>query len=330
MKAFHANQASDVHDIGRFSLKKVLRTINDFLALVLTLYRFRPDLVYFNISLFGFALYRDSLYTVLFKVTGHRLLYHLRTQGVKEQIDKSRFKKLLFQYLFRDVQVICLSRALFQDIADVYGGEPFIVGNGIAVEEVGSSVLSKNSEVPQILFLSNFSIKKGVNELFGAFEILKNKGTQFRGVIVGRPFDYTEEDLRNKVEELDMVQYVTVVGPLYGSKKVNTFIESDIFAFPTYFEAFPGVVLEAMQFGLPVVSTFEGAIPEIIQDGETGLLTEKQNVEQLANALELLINDQSLREKLGKSGKNRFFKHFTLEAFENSMVDVFNHVLNDQ
>jgi len=330
MKVFHANQASDVHDIGRFSWRKVLKTIADFKYLIRTLREFQPDLVYFNISLFGFALYRDSLYTLLFKVTGHRLLYHLRTQGVKDQIRRSSFKRLLFRYLFHNVQVICLSRTLFQDIADIYRGEPFIVGNGIPVEKTDNISLHKKQGPTQILFLSNFNIKKGINELLSAFEILKRKAIPFKGVFVGRPFGYTEEDLRNKIEELDMAQYVTIIGPLYGSEKTRVFLESDIFAFPTYFEAFPGVVLEAMQFGLPVVSTFEGAIPEIVQQRKTGLLTEKQNVEQLATALELLISDQSLRERMGKAGKDRFFQYFTLEAFENSMVHVFNQVLNDK
>lgn len=93
MRIFHANQASDVHDIGKFSWKKVIRTFTDVFKLINDLISFKPHLVYFNISLFGFALYRDAIYAFIFKVFRKKLLYHLRTQGVREQIEKNSFKK---------------------------------------------------------------------------------------------------------------------------------------------------------------------------------------------------------------------------------------------
>lgn len=329
LRTFAANQASDVNDIGRFSWRKILKTAKDIAELIGVLRSFRPDLVYFNISLFGFALYRDALYSTIFKLGRFKLLYHLRTQGIQDQIEKSLFKRVLFKYLFYNVDVICLSSKLSLDIAGVYQHKPFIVGNGIPVEHICNQTSRKNAAIPKILFLSNLNIKKGIDELLLAFQMLNKKKLPFEGIIVGRSFDYTEIEVIQKCAKLGIKEKVNVVGPLYGKEKIKMLISADIFALPTYFEAFPGVVLEAMQFGLPVISSFEGAIPEIVQHGKTGLLIEKQNVQQLTDALELLINDQPLREKFGTSGKEHFFQNYTLEAFEENMTNVFNHVLND-
>ena len=329
LKTFAANQANDVNDIGVFSWRKILKTIKDTVALIQVLYSFRPDLVYFNISLFGFALYRDTVYTTIFKLNRTKLLYHLRTQGVQDQVTRSFLKKTLFKYLFHNVDVICLSHRLSTDIAGIYQHQPYIVGNGIPVESTLNVSGQKNSRIPTVLFLSNLNKKKGIDDLLQAFGKLKEKEIPYKGIIVGRPFDYTEADINQKCAEIGIQEEVQVVGPLYGEKKIDVFLSSDIFVLPTYFEAFPGVILEAMQFGLPVVSTQEGAIPEMVQHTVTGLLVEKQNVPQLVGAIEQLLYDQSAREKMGILGRKRFYAEYTQDIAENNLVEVFNQVLDD-
>ena len=73
------------------------------------------------------------------------------------------------------------------------------------------------------------------------------------------------------------------MGRKYEKEKEETFAKADIFAFPTYYnnECFPLVLLEAMQHSLPVVSTFEGGIPDIVDEGEAGFLVAQKNAEKL-------------------------------------------------
>ena len=82
-----------------------------------------------------------------------------------------------------------------------------------------------------------------------------------------------------------------------------------------------------MQFGLPVVSTYEGAIPEIVDDGKTGLLVQKKNVEELAWKIELLIKDADFRLTLGEKARDKFLNNYTLTIFEKKMVETFNDIL---
>lgn len=329
LRTFAANQASDVDDIGRFSWGKILKTVGDAIALIRVLNSFRPDMVYFNISLFGFALYRDTLYTTIFKLKRSKLLYHLRTQGVRDQVERNFFKKMLFKYLFHSVDVICMSHNLSADIAKIYQSRPYIVGDGIPIEHTSDRVTLEGSNTLTILFLSNLSKKKGIDELLLAFQNLNKKKISYKGVIVGRSFDYTEADVNQKCLALGISEEVQVLGPIYGEQKIKLFLAADIFVLPTYFEAFPGAILEAMQFGLPVVSTHEGAIPEIVQHTKTGLLVEKQNVQQLTDAIEELLQNPVMGKEMGNLGRKRFLEKYTLEVSEDNLVKVFKRVLYD-
>lgn len=77
-----------------------------------------------------------------------------------------------------------------------------------------------------------------------------------------------------------------------------------------------------MQQSLPCISTNEGGIASIIDDGKTGFLVEKQNPVQLADKMEVLLKDRELREDMGRAGKKKFEQEFTLSKFEERMLKI--------
>ena len=83
-----------------------------------------------------------------------------------------------------------------------------------------------------------------------------------------------------------------------------------------------------MQFALPVVSTFEGAIPEIVDDGVTGFLVPPKDVISLAEKIEILINNKNLRIQMGDAGRKKFLEKYTLDKFEQNLLKVFGEIVN--
>lgn len=77
-----------------------------------------------------------------------------------------------------------------------------------------------------------------------------------------------------------------------------------------------------MQQGLPCISTNEGGIASIIDDGKTGFLVEKLNPVQLADKIEVLLKDKKLRTDMGRAGKEKFEQEFTLSKFEERMLEI--------
>lgn len=113
-------------------------------------------------------------------------------------------------------------------------------------------------------------------------------------------------------------------GKKFGSDKDAFFRNADIFVFPTYYpnECFPLVLLEAMQQGLPCISTKEGGITSIIDNGKTGLLVNRQDAEDLANKIAWMIEHSKERKVMGENGTKKCRNCFTIESFEESMNNI--------
>ena len=155
--------------------------------------------------------------------------------------------------------------------------------------------------------------------LLDACRVLKERGLAFICDFVGgETKEISAEVFREAVAARGLESHVTYHGPKYGEEKHRFFVNADVFVFPTFYfnECFPLVLLEAMQWRLPLVSSDEGGIPDIVQDGVNGFVSPRQDVESLANALEQLITNPALRQQMGEAGYQRYCEEFTLEAFE--------------
>lgn len=319
-----------ITELEKFSFAKVLKALSYGITIGRKMLRQKRDIVYFTFTPTGFGFYRDALYTLLLKLFRTQVVLHLHGKGIEKNIS-APVKKKLYCLVFKNSHLICLSDRLQADVKDVYKGKAFVVPNGIAVESRTLHPKRKaEKSALRILFVSNLILNKGVLVLVQALAILKNAGHHFNARFVGSPSNVTVEMLKDKLTEYGIDGLATVLGPLYGDAKFDEFENADIFVFPTYNDAFALVNLEAMQFGLPVVSTFEGSIPDIVKDNETGFLVERKNPHMLAEKIGLLLKDENLRITMGAKGYERFLSNYTLSHFESNMLRTFNTVLTSE
>ena len=139
---------------------------------------------------------------------------------------------------------------------------------------------------------------------------------------------FTEQGFENQMASSlknciggDNITFVSYWGRRYGAEKSVFWQDADIFVFPTLNEAFGLVNLEAMEYALPIVSTNEGGIPDVVVNGQTGYTVDKNNPEALADALERLFRNPELGILMGKAGRTRFEEMFTEETFERNMKE---------
>ncbi len=319
--------AKSIKELEHFSIRKVLRTFFYGSEIIKKILSMKPDLVYFSIAPKGFAFYRDASYVFLIKLLNRKIVFHLHGKGIKKNIENNYFKKSLYKWVLKNTYVICLSETLSNDIAEVYKGVPFIVNNGIRTQTFRRcEQIAIDKPLLQILYLSNYIKNKGILILVEALGILKTKGYNFNARLVGAPSNVTIKMLEEYIIAQDLAANVKVVGPLHGDDKYLEFQNADIFVFPTYNDAFPLVTLEAMQYGLPVISTYEGSIPEIVINNETGFLVEKQNPQMLADKIAVLLENKELRTAMGKRGYERFTNNFALQHFEYNLHRTFQKI----
>ena len=318
-----------IDEIGRNPIKKIgiyLKLVFKILHHLLTN---NFDLIYLAPTVKGIGFYKDFLVVFLAKISSAKIVLHLHNKGVSLNQDRL-FDNLLYKTFFKNVSVILLNRHLYSDIQKYVGGENInYCPNGIPLiaEGVGES-RDKNGRI-RILFLSNLIVSKGINVLLDACHILKKRGIDFYCVFIGGEGDIITTQFNSLITQKCLFDCVEYLGKKYGSDKQDEFNLADIFVLPTYYhnECLPLVLLEAMQNGLPIVSTFEGGIPDIVEDGVTGFLVQQKNAEQLADKLEILIKDKSLREQMGRAGREKFMKEYTLEIFEKRIASIITEII---
>ncbi|KAA3616670.1 MAG: glycosyltransferase family 1 protein [Calditrichaeota bacterium] len=312
-------------NLATFSWGKIIIIAKILFKLVLQILTFRPDLVYFQISPLGFAFYRDLFFVTTIKIFRKKILIHLHGKGIDNKVKGSSFQESLYKFAFKNVHIICLSELIKNDIAYVYTEKPFIVNNGIPQKTIVKT--QENRRLARLLFLSNLNRSKGIIDYLDALEILSQKMIPFVAKIAGNERDYNKNSILQLLRTRNLTDQVEYVGAVYGNEKDDLFIKSDIFVHPTLNEAWGLVILEAMQAGLPVVSTFEGSIPEIIDDGITGFLVSKNDTSALANKIEYLIKNKDESIAMGEAGKKKFYEKYTLEIFEKNILKVFDTIL---
>jgi glycosyltransferase involved in cell wall biosynthesis len=149
--------------------------------------------------------------------------------------------------------------------------------------------------------VGRLSPEKGHRFLIDAMVLLRERGVKARLLIIG---DGQEQQMIEKlISEHELADVVTLAG---YQKDVSRFYRAcDIIVMPSLTEGMPNVALEAMRFAKPLVASRVGGIPEVVLDGETGLLVEDQNPEALADALEKLISDPARMKVMGLAGSQR-------------------------
>jgi len=327
--------SSNLNNIGKTSWKKIFNILKLYFQVVAFLIKNKYDLCYFTINSKGSAWLKELVIVAILKAFNIPIIYHFHNKGVSYNTN-SYLKKLLYKFQFKDSKTILLSSLLEYDIAQFTSkNDIYICPNGIPEIKSTSNLLKNNINnygSCQILFFSNLIETKGVYILLEACNLLVKKNISFNCIYIGGEGDISSNQLNEKIRLLNLEEVVKYQGIKYGTDKELVFSESDIFAFPTFYanETFGLVNLEAMQHSLPIISTNEGGIPDIVIDGVNGFLVPKQNSEALADKLEILINNPVLRYKMGLAGKKMYEEKFTLSIFEKRMVEILQDCLNQK
>ena len=289
-----------------------------------------PDVCYMTLTSSGPGFYKDMLIVLTLKLFNKNIIYHFHNKGVAA-FSKNSLNNCLYKICFKNTCSILLSKKLYPDIASYVDAEHvFYCPNGIPKNRKPALITDwkKPQKQCNLLFMSNMMTEKGVYILLEVCKLLKDKKLDFVCHFVGAWSDVSKRDFDDAILKLNIADCVFSHGSKYNEEKHQFFLEADIFVFPTYYhnECFPLVLLEALSYELPIVTTPEGGISDIVLDGQNGFLVPQKDVSQLAGRLELLIDQPELRTKMGKAGYLHFEDHFPIDKFENKMVEILNVV----
>lgn len=313
--------AKNLEDIGKAGIRKLFKFFQLLIRIYKEVKRLKPQLVYVTPNACGGAFYKDFVVVQLLKIMCCNVVVHYHNKGVATR-QECKPDKWLYKCFFKGIRVILLAEPLYADIQRFVNREQVLFcPNGIP-ESHSTIKVARKDNIPHILFLSNLLIDKGVLTLLDACKLLKEQGYVFMCDFVGgETVDMNTERFREECIQRDIADYVTYHGRKFGMEKTSFFQQADIFVFPTFYnnECFPLVLLEAMERALPCISTYEGGIAGIIDDGKTGFLVPRREVMPLAERISILLTDESLRKRLGEAGRIKFEREYTLQRFEENI-----------
>ena len=162
---------------------------------------------------------------------------------------------------------------------------------------------------PLILLVCRHDGRKGINFLLHAFAILNKRGVKYSGLIAGAgPLLKKHQQLAKKLK----LSNIKIPG--FVSDTRPFFKRASLFVFPSLEEGSSSLaILEAMQQGMPIVSTNVDGIPEDLTNGKSAILVPPKDPEALADGMEKLLNDPKLAKKLGRQAKIRYYQKFNIK-----------------
>ena len=177
----------------------------------------------------------------------------------------------------------------------------------------------------QILCVGRLVATKGQHILILAAERLLQAGRKIQVRFVGDGPD--RKELEEMVRDRGLSDDILFEGAV-NQDRIRPFYEAaDVFALASFAEGIPVVLMEAMAMEIPCVASGINGIPELIRDGEDGLLVAPSDIEGLACTLERLMDDPALRESLGKAGRVRVQQSYDLAKSADRLAEVFRRRL---
>jgi glycosyltransferase involved in cell wall biosynthesis len=179
-----------------------------------------------------------------------------------------------------------------------------------------------------VLAVGRLVEKKGFDVLVEACAELRRSGVDMQATIVGEPGEH-EDELRRLIRVHDLGEAVTVAGPMTQAELRREYERAAALCLPCRVmsngdrDGIPNVLVEAMACGLPVVTTAVSGIPELVVDGENGLLVPPDDPAAVAGSLRRLRDEPELARRLGEQGRASVAERFDGDALARQLADLF-------
>jgi len=247
--------------------------------------------------------------------------------GPTEFFDVTRFRlaeKLRFARF-----VVCISdfaRSQLMAVSDPSTWDKLhVVHCGIPVEQFTGSPHDVREDIPMILCVGRLVPEKGHAVLLRAVAMLVERGRQITVTFAGE--GPSRPSLERLADKHGIASRITFLGAV-GQDDIHTlYSTASIFCLPSFAEGIPIVLMEAMAMGVPVVSSRITGIPELIDDGRTGLLVAPGRADEVTDALERLLDDPSLRRELGSRARELVIKEFNAASSAKQLHALFERLL---
>jgi len=259
-------------------------------------------------------------YLFIAKLLRKKIIAHIHIGSQMELYKNDYF----FNYVLKNSDIIIVLSNIFKEkIKNIYNLNNtvrVIYNPCIDVDTVNYEVRKK-----QILFAGILDHNKGFKDLLSAFALIATKHKDWKLIFAGNG---EIDNGRALADNLGIKNQVEFMGWVNGKDKDTLFKESSVFCLPSYAEGFPMSALDAWAYGLPVVCTPVGGLPDIIINGENSLVFNSGDVNKLSIQLERIITDEKLRFDISQKSKELALTTFNQKHINNQIGLLYKSLIN--
>jgi len=317
------------------NLRRIAEVLMDFCLFIYFLFSKKVDFVYVVHSRSPLGFIKDSFYVLLSKLFRKKVVAHFHGALLKEFHNKHNFllrfySKMIFSVLDK---VIVLDKTFKLALID------FVDLNKVVVipNFVDSYLLPSNFEFSSklrrikkgrklvVLFISNFIYEKGYFYLLKAAKQFK-KDSSISFIFAGEWVNEADFRKVKKYISENKLTNVRFLSSVSRSKKRKLIKDADIFVLPTFhnYEGTPVSIIEAMSFGLTIITTRKGAIPSLIISGKNGFFVSPRSYGDIVSVIKYLKRRKGLLIRIAKLNNAKVLQNYSLDIFKKSFLDLFN------
>ncbi len=316
---------------GKLSLRNFYWAARHILRFAAGLLRSKPDVAHIGTS-YGVSFAKHSVMVLLARALGVRVALTPHC-SIKVLLPEGRavWRRYVLFILRRCHGLAALSRE-WLGLADLLPGcRVEYVPNALILRPYLDLLRGEGGGRVKLLYLGHIGKDKGSFDLIQACARLAAEGRDFTLDMLGEalfPGEMAAAEVL--VGGLGLEGRVRLLAAEFGEKKMRRLAEADVLTLPSYHEGMPNSIIEAMASGLAIAATRVGGIPDMLTDGENGLLTEAGDVEGLAAALGRLMDDAALRRRLGAAARRTAQERYEMENKVKLLVDFYKRLCSLQ
>ncbi len=324
------NLSNHMDEVGKFGVGKLFTLARIILSILFLRARHGIPILYYPPSPPDrLSMYRDLAILLSVRWCFKTTVFHFHAGGISGMYDRiAPLLRPLFRWAYHGADAaIRISELNPPDGSNLHAKMEFIVPFGIEDHFAAAGRPSPGrAHPPRLLFVGVLRESKGVSVLIDACRQLRLRGLDFHLDLMGEARETSyERQLRESIVQAGLEDQISLLGRRTGESKWETYRRATIFCFPTFFKAetFGIVLIEAMQFGLPVVATRWRGVASVVDDGVTGYLVPTRDSRALADKLEFLIRNPAQAREMGARGRQAFLERYQLPRFYENIERVF-------
>lgn len=220
-------------------------------------------------------------------------------------------------------RVTTVSRSIAQELKKHYLGinKIFVIGNGVDEKFFFPAQNSNENRNTYIMYAGRIDREKGLFDLIECAKYICNQKSDILFLLAGKGPDI--DTLKKKAKKLGLQDKFKFSGQVGRNQLVRLYQNSTIFAFPSYHEGIPTVLLEAMACGLPIVATDVRGNRDLIKHGKNGILVPPRSPKEMADAILLLLDDDKMKKELGKNARKTIEEKYTWDIVSSKILHCY-------